>query len=64
MSIKGKGHYFTLAKGLSDFKIKTYFFSETVESFRTEFHMTAYWCLGIKFIQMSGITLPRYPPCP
>ena len=31
MSIRGQGHYLTLAKGHSDFKIKTWFFSETIE---------------------------------
>ena len=46
MSVKGQGHYLTLAKGHSDLKIKTcfvlFFLSETVESFKTNFHIRAY----------------------
>ena len=42
MSIKGQGHYLTLAKGHSEVKIKTCLFSETVESFGTKLHMKTY----------------------
>ena len=61
---KVKDYYLTLAKGHSDFKIKSCFFSETVESFRTKFHMKAYGCMEWKFIQMSRVTWPRWLPCP
>ena len=40
--IKGQGHYLTMAKGHSDFKIETSSFSETIESFGTKFLMKAY----------------------
>ena len=48
MSIEGQGHCLTLAKGHSDFKIKT-FFTETVGSFETKFYMKAYRRMGKKF---------------
>ena len=48
MSSKGQGHNLTLAKGHSDFKIKTLFFSGTVGSVRTKFHLKAYGRIGMK----------------
>ena len=41
-------HYLTMAKGHSDFKIKSLFFSKTIESFGTKFHMEALGCMGMK----------------
>ena len=39
---ESQGHYLTLAKGHSDFKIKTCFSRKTIESFGTKFLMKAY----------------------
>ena len=32
MSVKGQGHFLTLVEGHSDYKVKTCFFAETVQS--------------------------------
>ena len=48
MSIRGKGHYLTLAKGHLDFKNKIMFFSETINLFRTELLLKAYGWMGMK----------------
>ena len=49
MSIRDLGHSFTMAKNHSPFKVKL-FFSETVETFETKFHIKAYGITGIKTI--------------
>ena len=57
MSIKGQGHYLTLAKGHSDFKIKTCFSQET---FETKFHIKAYGNTGILSHMTKMATMPLY----
>ena len=54
MSIKGQGHSLVLVKCHSEFKIKTCFFSETIESFETKIRMKAYWRIGIKSHDQDG----------
>ena len=46
MSIRGQGHYLTLAKGHSACKIIFYF--ETVELLSTKFDLKVYGCMGMK----------------
>ena len=41
MNIKGQDHYLTFAKGHSVFKLKSCFFSKTVELFETKYHVKA-----------------------
>ena len=48
MSIKGQDHSMTIAKGHSDFKIKTCFSSEINGSFETKFYVKAYGRIGMK----------------
>ena len=45
MNIKGQCHPLILVKGHSDFKIIACFFSETVKTFETKFHMKDYGLL-------------------
>ena len=55
MSIEDLGHSLTLAKGLTNFKIKASF-SQKLWSFETIFYMKAYGRMGMKFIQISYVT--------
>ena len=47
MGIHGLGHYLILAKGHLDFEIN-FFFSETIGSLETKFHVQVYESRGMK----------------
>ena len=61
-----KGNSLTLAKGHPEFKIKTYVFSETIESFETKVHMKAYGRIGMNIDtnelghKTKMATMPKY----
>ena len=48
MSVKGQGHFLTLVKGHSDFKVKTCFSQKQVGPFKTKAHMKAKERMGMK----------------
>ena len=64
MSIKGQGHYLTLAKGHSDFKSKTCFSQKLLSLLEPNFFWKLMGECEWKFIQMKTVTWPRWAPCP
>ena len=48
MSIKGQGHFLTLVRYHSDFKVKTCFSQKQFGRFGTKVHMKAYGRMGMK----------------
>ena len=64
MSIKGQDHYLTLATGLSEFKIKTCFSGKLLSHLEPNFIWKLMGEWEWKFIQMSRVTWPRWPPRP
>ena len=64
MSIKGQGHYLTLGIGHSDFKIKSCFSQKLLSHLEPNFSWKLMGAWEWKFIQMSRVTWPTWPPCP
>ena len=64
MSIKGQGHYLTLAKDHSDFKIKTCFSRKLLRHLEPNFIWKLIGAWEWKFLQMNRVIWPRWPPCP
>ena len=64
MGIQGQGRYMTLAKGQSDFKIKTCFSRKPLCHLKPNFIWKLMHEWKWKFIQMSWVTWPRWSPCP
>ena len=64
MSIKGQGHYLTLPKGHSDFKIKSCFSQKLLSHLEPNFLWKLMGEWEWKFIQMNRVTWPRWSPCP
>ena len=63
MSIKGQGHSLTLVKGHSDFNVKTCFSQKQLGDLEPKFIWKLEGEKEWKFIQMSWVTWPSWPPC-
>ena len=64
MSIEGQGHSLTLVKGQSDFKVKTCFSQKHLGDLEPKLIWKPKGNGKWKFIQMSWVTWPIWPPCP
>ena len=64
VSVKGQGHSLTLVKGHSDFKGKTWFSQKQLGHLEPKLTWKLKGEWEWKFIQMSLVTWPTWPPCP
>ena len=64
MSIKGQCHSLTLVKGHSNLKVKTCFSEKQLGDLEPKFIWKLEGEWEWKFIQMSLVTWPTWPPCP